>query len=264
MNNAGSSETHEAQRADADIRWVLAAGGVYFALVFLREPIAATLLNVSLPLTEANASNAGRYLIADLVARAPALAIALGVVFGSKVGSLRTALRLDPAYGSWLWPAAVLTILSGLALNATGLWPYAWRWGGNSARPMARLLLESGQEFPLSLWVIATVAVIPFIEECVFRFALLRALLRTTRSTTAAIVLTSLVFAIGHLGYAPSGHLDVQHVSVAFWALVMSVVLGWITVLRSGEIRTAIVIHGVRNALEMTTLLLSASVLATC
>lgn len=257
MGTPSTPNEQVAARSDSDVWLVLAAGATYFGLVFLREPIAAHVMGVRLPLTEAYLrEHAVRYFLADLLVRAPALCIAIAVTSVSKTGSLREALRTSQAHGSWTWKAAILTVVLSLVLNTTGLWPFSWRWATSSTGPTARVLLQAGQVGSLVLWTVVSVAVIPLTEECIFRFGLLRALSAATRSSAAGVVLTAAIFAIGHLGYLPSGQLDSQHVNGAVWAFVMSLILGWITVSRNGEIRTAAAVHATRNALELTVLML--------
>ncbi len=256
MSASLSPRERVAARSDSDVWLVLAAGVAYFGLVFLREPIAAHVMGVRLPPTGAYLREHGvRYFLADFLVRAPALCMALGVTLASKTGSLREALR-SHAHGSWTWKAAILTVVLSLLLNTTGLWPFSWRWATSSTGPTARVLLQAGQLGSLVLWTVVSVAVIPLTEECIFRFGLLRALSAATRSNAAGVVLTAAIFAIGHLGYLPSGHLDAQHASAAVWAFAMSLILGWITVSRGGEIKTAAVVHATRNALELAVLLL--------
>lgn len=88
----------------------------------------------------------------------------------------------------------------------------------------------------------------PFVEEMVFRGAILRALLGSVKSHWAAILISAALFAAVHLNPAQMPH-----------ALLIGLLLGWMYY-RTGSILPGVVLHWVNNTVVyVVTILLPAS-----
>jgi membrane protease YdiL (CAAX protease family) len=147
--------------------------------------------------------------------------------------------------------AICLACIVSLALNALNLWPFAWRWATDPTADYIRVLLGNGSWLAIGIWAALVAVITPIIEEVAFRFGVLRALARYTRSPWKGVLGSSLLFGITHLGYWPIWHADVQHLVNASWLFAFSVLLGWLTLRRQGNITLAIAVHSTRNALEL-------------
>lgn len=143
------------------------------------------------------------------------------------------------------------------ALNALNLWPFTWRWAGDPSAQYLRALVENHDWLAIAIWAGLVTVITPIIEEVVFRFGILRALARYTRSPWIGILGSSLLFGIAHLGYWPIWQPDRPHLVNASWLVAFSVLLGWLTLRRQGNITPAIVIHSARNALELGLLIVA-------
>jgi membrane protease YdiL (CAAX protease family) len=137
------------------------------------------------------------------------------------------------------------------ALNAVNLWPFTWRWAGDPSAAYIGALVENHSWLAIGIWAGIVAVITPIIEEVVFRFGVLRVVARYTRSPWMGILGSSLLFGVAHLGYWPIWYPDLQHLVNASWLVVFSVLLGWVTLRRQGNITLAIAVHSARNTLEL-------------
>lgn len=163
--------------------------------------------------------------------------------------AFRTRFRTVGAY-------LLLIAIASVVLNASALWPFSWRWESNGTAAYMQLLIKHDKPAAIALWAVAGIVLIPVIEESVFRFWLLRALARVTRSLPAAVIGSSLCFATLHLGN-PLSSPDRAHIVNATWLFAFSILIGTITVRSRGNIAPALAMHVGRNALEFATLAFS-------
>jgi membrane protease YdiL (CAAX protease family) len=144
-----------------------------------------------------------------------------------------------PARASFL----LLAVVIGLAAPLIGGWLTQWLAQGH---PVTQDIRQLGESTPLG-WRIPLVLVVvclgPLVEELLFRGVLLSALLQRW-SSTAAIGLSSLAFALAHL----------PGLSWQLFALpdllLLALALAWLR-LRSGSIWPSVVAHGANNLLAV-------------
>ncbi len=137
----------------------------------------------------------------------------------------------------------LLAVVIGLAAPILGGWLTQWLAHGHAVTQNIRQLGENtplGWRIPL---VILVVSLGPLVEELLFRGVLLSALLKRWGSV-AAIVLSSLVFALAHL---PG--LNWQLFALPD-LLLLALALAWLR-LRSGSIWTSVVAHSANNLLAV-------------
>ena len=151
----------------------------------------------------------------------------------------RYAHSRPPLLRTALLGAAVAT--AALVLDALNWWPMLWKF---AAGPTFLLFAaNNGSILGVALCLVRTTVVVPFLEEVVFRGALLTALRDRTGSTPVAVALSAVAFGLVHLDSA-----RVTWINSA-WAAAFGLLLGLIAVRDGGVQRTA-VMHGARNATD--------------
>lgn len=80
----------------------------------------------------------------------------------------------------------LLAAALALVLNATDIWPFAWRWQYDSNVGLVQALLTSAHTAALVYWLLLYSVGVPILEEVVFRFGLLRTVEHLTGSAPAA------------------------------------------------------------------------------
>jgi membrane protease YdiL (CAAX protease family) len=149
---------------------------------------------------------------------------------------------------------AAVTCVTSVLLDHLGLWSFSWRAAGSTAPLYVGLLRDGARWDALGIWTFTTVVIIPFVEEVVFRFAVLAFLARFARSAWVGIGGSAALFAAGHLGQWPPRQVDPDRVLALLWLFAFAVVLGWM-VRRWKTIAVGTVAHGARNAVEVLTLI---------
>ncbi len=156
------------------------------------------------------------------------------------------SLARPPGFG-FVHPARaaffMLAVVIGLAVPVIGGWLTQWLAQGH---PVTQNIQQLGESTPLG-WriplVLMVVSLGPLVEELLFRGVLLSALLQRWGSV-AAIVLSSLAFALAHL---PG--LDWQVFALPN-LLLLALALAWLR-MRSGSIWPSVVAHGANNLLAV-------------
>ena len=137
----------------------------------------------------------------------------------------------------------LLAVVIGLVTPLVGGWLTHWLAHGH---PVTQNISELGESTPLA-WriplVLLVVSLGPLVEELLFRGVLLSALMQRWGSA-AAIVISSLVFALAHL---PG--LDWQVFALPD-LILLALALAWLR-LRSGSIWPSVVGHGANNLLAV-------------
>ncbi|HEX7043886.1 MAG TPA: CPBP family intramembrane glutamic endopeptidase [Burkholderiales bacterium] len=105
-------------------------------------------------------------------------------------------------------------------------------------KPPTYLLPQVGTDYVFALVLLVVVAVA---EETVFRGYLLRRFVQLTGSARAAVVLTSLIFALGHGYQGPLGVIAVGAIGAAFAAVYL-----W-----RGSLVAPVVMHFIQNFLGL-------------
>lgn len=137
----------------------------------------------------------------------------------------------------------LLAVAIGLTAPLLGGWLTNWLAHGH---PVTQNVEQLGENTPLA-WRIPLVLMVlslgPLVEELLFRGVLLSALLQRW-GTAAAVLLSSLVFALAHLpglGWQAFALPDL---------LLLALALAWLR-LRSGSIWPSVVAHGANNLLAV-------------
>ena len=195
------------------------------------------------------------YFEADLILKAvPVTIILCGMIDRTFRRSLIRRLECV-SVGKIVKTVAVVVCVTWL-LNAAGVWPFSWRSFKDSGVPIAYMSLVGGHTGALALWGITLVVITPFLEETIFRNWLLRAVASWTGSGTCAVIVTSFLFALGHLG---GGRLNHDRLVHAAWLFVASCLLASITMRRAGCYAIPLTAHATYNALYFVTLLYAAT-----
>lgn len=170
--------------------------------------------------------------------------------------SLRDALR--PLSTGKVVGTIVLVAVLSLLLNATGLWPFGWRWEYDSNVALVQALLARAHFLALLYWLLLYGVGVPFLEEVVFRFGLLQTLKRWTGSSFAAVTVSALIFGLLHLGYPPWSP-DLEHKWNAIAVTIFALALGSLVLKQNGRISTAIMIHVTLNSVSEVMLVIAAT-----
>jgi membrane protease YdiL (CAAX protease family) len=243
----------EQNGARLEERVAVLAGVLYLLPLFWREHILHA-LGISYTWSPPHLAETLRLQVLALaMLRLPAFACVLWLALRPGGGALWRSLR--PATLRETVRGIGLTLLLSVALNALNLWPFSWRWHEDTAATYLGAFLTVNDWLLIAIWAALFIVVTPVVEESVFRFGILRSLLRHTRSTRAAVLGSSLLFGLAHLGYLPLP--DLQHAVNACWLFLFSLLLGWLTIQRAGNISIALIAHAARNAVELTLLLVA-------
>lgn len=155
--------------------------------------------------------------------------------------------------------AAAVGITVGLSLVADriGVYPFGWRSEG--AVPIIEIaaLRRSGGWIALMGSTLVSVLVRPLLEEVTFRIGALRAIAERTNSVRAGVCGSAILFSLAHLG--PQFHLARAEVGSVVRLFMVGVVLGVLTVFRTGRIAMAYWVHAARNLTEIGMLLLASN-----
>lgn len=232
---------------------MLVAGALYLGAILFRDWI-LRLFGIPSEVSPNYLRHFGTlHVAASLALRVPALVV-IGIIWARHPNSrLRASLGMESA--DVLTRTVVLTVAISFVLNLFGVWPFMWRWASDSTSAFTGVLISAGHWLALIVWVATAVVVGPVIEELIFRFGVLQSVRDWTGSAAVAVISSSVIFALGHLGYLPP---DFPHAVNASWLFAASMVLGWITLRRAGRIRISLAAHTVRNALEVSLLFLLA------
>lgn len=226
---------------------VLLAGALYVAAIFGRDWVLRAFGIPSEVSSDYLQHSGTLHVVANFALRVPALLV-IGIIWFRHPGSrLRASLSMESAH-TVTWAVAI-TVAVTFMLNLFGLWPFTWRWASDPTRMYLGILVTSAQWLALLLWVLTAVFVGPLIEELVFRFGVLQAVRDWTSSGTKAVVASSAIFALGHLGYLPP---DFPHLVNASWLFAASLLLGSITLRLRGWLGVSLAAHAARNTLEVS------------
>lgn len=243
--------TTPAGEADRTPHLVLLAGALYVAAIFGRDWVLRAFGIPSEVSSDYLWHSGTLHVVANFALRAPALLV-IGIIWFRRPSSrLRASLSIESAQ-TMAWTVAV-TVAVTFLLNLFGFWPFTWRWASDQTRLYLGALVASAQWFALLVWVLTAVIVGPLIEELVFRFGVLQAVRDWTGSSAKAVIVSSAVFALGHLGYLPP---DFAHLVNAAWLFAASLVLGSITLRLRGWLGVSLAAHAARNSLEVSLLFL--------
>lgn len=130
------------------------------------------------------------------------------------------------------WGVMIWSVLAALGAIIPSIW---------FQEQMPELPNMLGDEFdmllrnPLGYFVIGLMA--PFVEELVFRGAILRSLLQWAKNRWVAIVVSALLFALIHANPAQMPH-----------AFIIGILLGWMYY-RTGSIIPGVIYHWVNNSI---------------
>lgn len=117
------------------------------------------------------------------------------------------------------------------------------------------LLIKTGQYLAIVIDGVEFAIIAPVVEEVAVRFGLMQWIYRKYPSKVLAVSVTSIAFALGHIGTLSTSPVDMANfIYVAF----VGTLLGVITVWRNWKITTAVAIHSVINATNYIILILVA------
>lgn len=131
---------------------------------------------------------------------------------------------------------------------------FSWRIPNNSAGIHIAVLTVHRHALGLLIASLGTVVLIPFVEEIVFRYGVLRGVFKATNSPRIAIGTQSVIFALFHTGHIPPTLLSGAELVNILWIFAFSLLLGWMTTTRQNGLLLAVYAHMALNATELVTL----------
>ena len=192
-------------------------------------------------------------LLLTYIPQALLLVILLLFARASQSSFFKACVRM-PSGREWLH-FGLSTAVCSLLLAIVRLWPWTWQWPPHNALHLADALITGHQYSGILLWALATTAMIPMLEEMVFRFGVLRLFAEIAGSPSVGVIVSSALFGAAHLG--GSLRPDQPHLTNALWLFLASLLLGWITVRKGGQLGPAMVAHASRNIVEFGMLFLA-------
>lgn len=242
----GSSRALVCTRGEATVLWI--GSSFYLLTALFSNTLYVSVFGIPREVSYSNLSQAVwlHQLVGTTLGLFPALLFSMLLLRPSS--PLRSAMRgINVRLAAVLVAAASISVL----LNLLSLWPFTWTSPANSTPIHVANLWGHHHWFGLGLLAIRTVVFVPFVEEVIFRFALLRMVARRTNSVHAGIYFSAALFAILHI--SPTGDL------VAFlngiWLFIFSVIFGYIAAGPQGSILPGLVAHIGRNGTELVALL---------
>jgi len=189
----------------------------------------------------------------QLLGRCPAAVAALALIAWRKPDDLRSrVLDLTLATGMRV---VLLTVFVSLVFNASGLWPFLWRWPQFADYSLATHIVKQGAIGLAVLWLVAVGFLTPLVEEISFRFAFIQTVRKAVSTDIRAAFLVGVVFAAAHLVANPTSR---PHLINAAWLLAWSVPVGLVALQRPrGGVGIATLCHGARNITDVAMLLAS-------
>lgn len=249
-------------RRDWDVPFVLFIGAVYLVTTVWREHILAVIFHIPTAITLDELYTRGlQHQLGNALVKIPGFILLVLLWFLCPSGRLRQSLRL-PRVRTAVFAVIATFVLSNVA-SSLNLWPFAWRWLGDTTAVYASTLLESRQWLAISLWLLVSVIVVPVIEEIVFRFGILRAVRSATGSDFASVFVSAFLFGLGHVGFVTTLSLTERQIVDVAGAFVFGLILGLITVQKNGDVGLPIVVHSVRNLTEIGMLFIAVQLHAT-
>jgi hypothetical protein len=243
-------------RLFGDTNWSLVIGAAYVLAVSANEYVVVTILGSAEKSQRYIALHGGLVVFATTLTHLIGVLLVAILVWRRRSGSLRTALYA-PSIRSLIITVLLTTALA-LVLNATEIWPFAWRWQYESNIGLVQALLTPAHTAALLYWLLLYSAGVPILEEVVFRFGLLRTLEHFTRSARVAAGVSAVAFGMLHLGYPPWSP-DVGHMWNAMAVALFGLALAALVIKQGGKISLAIVAHVTLNAVSQAMLLVAAS-----
>lgn len=246
----------EPARHFGDTNWALAVGIAYLVAVSANQYVVIALVGSSEKSQAYIASHGGLVVFATTLTHLLGVLLVAVLVWRRGDGRLRSALY-RPSPGLLIGSVLVAAALS-LILNATEMWPFAWRWEFDSNTGFVQALLAGSRIVPLLYWLLLYGVGVPILEEVVFRFGLLRTVQDWTGSDRAAVMVSAIIFGLLHLGYPPWSP-DLGHMWNAAAVTLFGVALGALVLKQQGRISLAIAVHVTFNVSSQAMLLLAAT-----
>ena len=220
------------------------ASGAAYAAALVAEPLIARPFIGSMAEGQSRAEVLSGWFVVQLALRLPALGLGIAAVRGARPPVSRSA-------GAYAW-ALFLAVSAVLGTAWIGLWPFSWEAPGSE---LARDVLVLGQSGYSAIVMVAVlgICVDPFIEELVCRGAIMQSAARWSNSLVAAAVASATIFVLGHLWYLDTWGTGAAGATALVSLGIFGMVLAFVVTAGFG-LWGAIVLHGIRNALELLVL----------
>lgn len=187
-------------------------------------------------------ASAGHPVLAELLHFAPRIVGALPVLYVARQQKFRRFLRPAKYDTVFFAKIAVCGFILAVAANVTGLWSFGWRSQAMSAIAGTRMLIRHHSWLELTVPVILNVALIPVVEELVFRYGILRLVWRASQNYITALVVSAIVFAALHWEGS---------VRASVGPAILGVALGWLALSRPRTLSLVIAAHASVNAADL-------------
>ncbi len=177
-------------------------------------------------------------------------AFALSIVFSLRWMPRAHQRLLEPSLiASWVTLAAA--VLTALALNRIGAWPWTWASSSPDVAVTLTALARSDHYLAIGLWLVCACLIVPLLVELFFRHAMIEFLRSRGFSSVLSVAISAAAFATTFLVTWPRvADAALQHAGVA---LVLGIALGTLAVRgkRGRGLGLAIIAHGAFVATEL-------------
>lgn len=220
------------------------ASGAAYTAAIVAEPLIAPSFIGSMAEGQSRADVLSGWFVIQLGLRLPALGLGIAAMRGARPPASRSA-------GAYVW-TLFLAISAVLGTAWIGLWPFSWEAPGSV---LARDVLALGPSGYSALFMVAVLGIFvdPFVEEVFCRGAIMQSTARWSRSLVAAAVASATIFALGHLWYFDIWGMGAAGTAALVTLGIFGMVLAFVATSSFG-LWGAIVLHGIRNALELLVL----------
>lgn len=190
-------------------------------------------------------------LLTFLVSLLCAAVLCLLFIRSKKVGGTYAAALAKPSSRP-LIILAISSVVLGVLAAGTGLWPWIWTAPGNTTLLFSGFVVQHAQILAIVAWILTAVVVVPFVEESIFRFGLLRIVAKGAGDAYLGAIASGLIFGILHFSLSINRVTLLNVVGTA----TMGAIAGVVTVKMKGNIWGAMTIHSARNLSELVVLFL--------
>jgi len=185
-----------------DSRWrdpeiALLIGLVYFLSRFILPLFMEAMGVPQFPTAEYLAERGTIHALSIALTEFPALAFLILYLRFADAEFLKLQLKGESRRG--LGAVFLVSLISFVLLDRSGVLPYTWRTGENDSLGYARILVDSRAVLGIVVLGISGFLITPVIEEVIFRFGVIQWTLRRTNAWSLSIGISAVLFGLAHM-----------------------------------------------------------------